>query len=432
MTVFSILKDCFNFKRNSLAIFVRSSDRYKPIDGIRGLSMLYVLITHALVMFIIDGDPAVIQFVQTLPPYLQWLLMGDKAVDAFFVISGFLIGEILFRQLKRTQDIAFGQFYLRRLLRLTPVYWVFLGLFLVFAVEGVENENIFYYAIYFNNFLEEQHRYLPWLWSLAVEEQFYLVFPLIIYVLFKWTKSPLKLLIFLLVLSLTIRFVILWLNPELLVSGDVLIISDSPVHKLYNQLLYINTYTRFGPFIMGAMIAYCWVFYQSVLLSKLNKTNQYRLLFILLLFTVGFALLPIYRPSELPNWVYYIYHTAHRHVFAFMVCIVILISLNPLGKSRWISKFLSSRWIYPFAQLSYPMYLIHLPLLLMTFTLIKSVYPEFIFSLPALFILSFTCLLPILIVAITLNLFFEAPFIRLRFYLDKPKGRYKLVEEKLR
>lgn len=109
---------------------------------------------------------------------------GYLGVDLFFVLSGFLITGIL---VKSRDSLAFPAylktFYWRRSLRIFPAYYVYLGVaFVIITVGRYHRANFLPYIFYFQNFHTAHSEYfLTHLWSLAVEEQFYLVWPFIVW-----------------------------------------------------------------------------------------------------------------------------------------------------------------------------------------------------------------------------------------------------------
>jgi len=144
------------------------------LDAIRAFAVLMVIMSH------------------WIPKTSKVILFGEIGVDIFFVISGFLITRILLTD-RDTAELGGGtkgqalfNFVLRRALRIFPIYY--LALFLFWIMQPYEGysirENIAYYATYTSNILFfQQNRwdsYLAPLWSLAVEEQFYLVWPFLI------------------------------------------------------------------------------------------------------------------------------------------------------------------------------------------------------------------------------------------------------------
>lgn len=128
-------------------------------------------------------------------------------VDLFFVISGFLITGILLRQ--RDKPHYFRVFYYRRALRIFPPYYLILALVFVFwQREAIADWAwyVFYGSNYQMAFVERGSPHLTAMWSLAVEEQFYLIWPLVVYWLS--TRNLTRLCLALLVLAPIVRLVL--------------------------------------------------------------------------------------------------------------------------------------------------------------------------------------------------------------------------------
>ena len=140
--------------------------RYRrELDGIRGVAIALVVLSHALQPTrILEGG-------------------GFVGVNLFFVLSGFLITSILVDEHRATGRISLRGFYERRLRRLGPALIVFLAVFLAWsAVAGLDRRADVLAALFYGSDVVEatggtMHE-LGHLWSLAVEEQFYLVWPL--------------------------------------------------------------------------------------------------------------------------------------------------------------------------------------------------------------------------------------------------------------
>jgi len=113
--------------------------------------------------------------------------MGDRAnlgVRVFFVISGFLITTLLLAEAEKHGQISLRGFYLRRVFRIFPAFYAYMAVILVGAGYGLWrlNEGDALYAVaYLMNFHQERAWVLGHLWSLSVEEQFYLIWPFIVY-----------------------------------------------------------------------------------------------------------------------------------------------------------------------------------------------------------------------------------------------------------
>jgi peptidoglycan/LPS O-acetylase OafA/YrhL len=127
------------------------------------------------------------------------------------VISGFLMGSILFGEFKPTGRLEVVRFYARRFLRLIPVYIVAMALGLFF-LHGVPGKPVWYNAenswanlLYVNNFLPIAQQYMGWCWSLAIEEQFYLLLPACILLFMGLGKRRVRFLVGAMVISVVIR-----------------------------------------------------------------------------------------------------------------------------------------------------------------------------------------------------------------------------------
>jgi peptidoglycan/LPS O-acetylase OafA/YrhL len=162
--------------------------RVPELDGIRGLAILLVLCNH----YIFDTGRFPLR---TPMAYVaRSLELSWSGVDLFFVLSGFLLGGILLDQ-KETSNY-FRVFYLRRAYRILPLYFLVFGLFLLAQIFGLARSsgvnwmfrehvpNLSYLTFTQNIFMALNHtrgsHWLTMTWSLAVEEQFYLVLPFMI------------------------------------------------------------------------------------------------------------------------------------------------------------------------------------------------------------------------------------------------------------
>lgn len=158
---------------------------FASLDGIRGIAILLVLLTHCK-----DYIPSVTVRIVHVKQVLSY---GWAGVDLFFVLSGFLITGILLDT--RKADNYFSGFYARRVLRIFPLYYVVLTAVLVgasfmhpypAALPLPEDRKL--YFVYLTNWLglwkgNWHANYLGHFWSLAVEEQFYLLWPVCVWFL---------------------------------------------------------------------------------------------------------------------------------------------------------------------------------------------------------------------------------------------------------
>ncbi len=149
-----------------------ASSRIAPLDGLRGLAVLAVILYHAT--FLEPGTGPVGRAL------LGATRLGWAGVELFFVLSGFLITRILVQS--RGAENYFRVFYVRRFLRIFPLYYAsLLLLVLLFRVAGGESA---WYWLYASNVKMTLAGWpsapLSHFWSLAVEEQYYLCWPLVV------------------------------------------------------------------------------------------------------------------------------------------------------------------------------------------------------------------------------------------------------------
>jgi peptidoglycan/LPS O-acetylase OafA/YrhL len=219
---------------------------YQPgFDGIRATGALFAVTAHASMIVLPDAGQA------GLPELLPGTFVF---MDAFFVLSGFLITALLLKEQQRTGGISLVAFYRRRALRLLPALWLLLIAHYIYASivnydMQLERETAWSVSIFTLNFRMDNiltarvSQGLTQLWSLSLEEQFYLVWPLIV--------------IFLLPLRRQLRTIVI-----VLVSAMVFI----AVRRYFMwadgadwMRLYTHTDTRADSLLLGGLLAYLWV-----------------------------------------------------------------------------------------------------------------------------------------------------------------------------
>lgn len=151
-----------------------STDRRMPsLDGIRAISILMVCYGH------LSGTR---YFPVSIVAYGRWC--GDVAhlgVLVFFVISGFLITSLLMSERETTGAISLKRFYLRRIVRIFPAFYAFILVMAIAALSGAAHltgRDFAYALTYTVNFEPDRSMQMGHLWSLSIEEQFYLLWPL--------------------------------------------------------------------------------------------------------------------------------------------------------------------------------------------------------------------------------------------------------------
>ena len=161
-----------------------SAIAYVPeLDGVRGLAILLVLAYHL--------QPAILRVGGTAASNVAGL--GWAGVDLFFVLSGFLITSILVNTKERPS--YFRNFYGRRFLRIFPLYYIYLAFILFLALPlayrhgllaGTSDSGQAWYWFYLSNWFTSVRDGIPLLghlWSLSIEEQFYIAWPVVVFLL---------------------------------------------------------------------------------------------------------------------------------------------------------------------------------------------------------------------------------------------------------
>jgi peptidoglycan/LPS O-acetylase OafA/YrhL len=215
-------------------------------DGLRGVGVLVVVVGHMSVLGVGHG--------------LLFLPGGTIALDAFFVLSGFLITTLLLKEQQGTGRIGLGGFYSRRALRLLPALVVLLvihGIYAYFThlnghIERVTLTSVlFYYSNYYLALAHPQSLLggapfvggMKHLWSLAVEEQFYLVWPVVV-IVFLGVQRSLKVVVCVLLTIIFAITVYRWVGWHGTAS-------------YYG--LFVRTDYRADAMLWGALLAHLWV-----------------------------------------------------------------------------------------------------------------------------------------------------------------------------
>jgi peptidoglycan/LPS O-acetylase OafA/YrhL len=210
---------------------------YQPgLDGLRAIAILTVLVFHVGAF---AGETT--------------LRGGFLGVQIFFVISGFLITALLFEEWNRNGRIRLGYFYVRRALRLFPALFAAVAVALIYASFAPRDQlhptarealaSIFYWDNWFHGLNVGNPTILLHTWSLSIEEQFYLVWPIVL----------------ILALSLAAVRSRLWVIPLAAAVASALgraTVSLSESHV--NSRLYFGTDTRADALLIGCMLALLW------------------------------------------------------------------------------------------------------------------------------------------------------------------------------
>ncbi len=144
--------------------------RFPSLDGLRAISIILVLFGHLV------GT-------QGFPIHTMHARIGEMGVRVFFVISGFLITSLLLSEQQRRGAISLAKFYYRRALRIFPAFYVMVAGIAILAATGhilLKHNDLLAAVTYTTNYHPDRAYNLNHLWSLAVEEQFYLLWPAVL------------------------------------------------------------------------------------------------------------------------------------------------------------------------------------------------------------------------------------------------------------
>ena len=233
---------------------------YLPgLDGMRAIAVIAVIVYHA---------------------NHTWLSGGFLGVEVFFVISGYLITLLLIGEHERTGRVRLGRFWLRRARRLLPALFTMMtgvAIYMAFFARrpmGANRGDFVAGTFYGSNWYQlwvglgytdfEAFAPMRHLWSLAVEEQFYLLWPLVMILLLRRRADRLpRVALWLVIASATIAVAI----GSLFVSGDIESECSASMHGYWrvfghcintNEFLYLSTFTRMSGVLLGAALAMVW------------------------------------------------------------------------------------------------------------------------------------------------------------------------------
>jgi peptidoglycan/LPS O-acetylase OafA/YrhL len=224
---------------------------YLPgLNGLRAIAALAVVISHTTLALGSFGlDPKI--FGTSKEGTEKGLLLASYGVIIFFTLSGFLITYLLLKE-KETGTLKVKDFYIRRILRIWPLYYLYLGLCiitLIFFKEAYDPSAIPFYIFLAANIPSVLQISLPFLahyWSLGVEEQFYLFFPQ----LAKLTNKKLfRIAVALILFILALKFVFWFLDRKYNINLPYVAINAAGFHTLLigvvSAILYYNGNSNF-------------------------------------------------------------------------------------------------------------------------------------------------------------------------------------------
>ena len=305
----------------------------RSLDGLRGLAIILVMLLH---MGVLTPFPFT-----SFRPLERLAESGFLGVDLFFVLSGFLITALLLSEFGRNDRIRLVAFYRRRALRLLPALAVLLATFVVYVLithlpRRPSFEAVLATALYVRNYVNVKvPPFTPvlgigHLWSLSVEEQFYVVYPAVLFVLLRARRR--------------------WITPTVLFTLATLVAlrraavfsqyRSSPAHL--EQLLNW-TDVRADGLVIGALAA--WIWYRRTLTPRATAVAGW--------LGAATTIVILENASETARWMYYGGWT----LFNVAVAMVVLACATRSWRGAVVLEWAPLRLL---GRVSYGLYLWHL------------------------------------------------------------------------
>jgi peptidoglycan/LPS O-acetylase OafA/YrhL len=310
----------------------------KLLDGIRGWAIIFVMLYHFTISFQQTRGLNSFDFL-----FAKIFGTGWLGVDLFFVMSGFLITSILYKSINNPS--YFKNFYVRRLLRIFPLYYGVLFLLLIVIPTlsnslaektAVMQENSFWFWSYLVNWKVAQLGTFNgfqsgYMWSLAVEEQFYIFWPLFVRVFY---KKLIKASLFLFAISLAFKSIAFYLG-------------------LTATTIYTMTFSHMDGLLLGSIFGVLFV--KGTLSSEIIKNLKLAsclsvvVIVVIALYTGGFS---FYNKIVASLGV-----TCASIIFCY-----VLIKTVYVGNSLLLQTLFSNHFVIRCGQLCYGLYLLHQPI----------------------------------------------------------------------
>tara|TARA_A100001015_G_scaffold255912_1_gene297671 strand:- start:1953 stop:3929 length:1977 start_codon:yes stop_codon:yes gene_type:complete len=308
---------------------------YRPdIDGLRAVAVIFVVFYHLF--------PDIVFF-------------GFIGVDIFFIISGYLITSLLLSNIKQNK-FSFKEFYARRIIRLFPSLLVVLFLTFLVAWFFLLDHELSYFGkqltagtIFLLNFqlmgeegyfnIASKSKPLLHLWSLSIEEQFYLLWPSVILLIYYFRKNSLNILLSLLIVFFSINIYL---------------------EIFYTNGSFYNSLARFWELILGAILGLYFFRdkkeYHSSSLKIFMDNSAYFGFFLIFIFIISFQ-------------TNYTYSGFWMLLPAFGSFLIILSQSN----EGLVYRVLSNKFFVNLGLISYPLYLYHWPIIYFTEVIFEQV-----------------------------------------------------------
>ena len=318
---------------------------------------------------------------------------GDQGVRIFFVLSGFLITYLLLIENEINHKISIKNFYIRRTLRIWPLYYLILliGIYILPSISSIFKfcGDPFMNLLFLNNFnvFETGICYNPHIliaWSVAIEEQFYLIWPIIFYFAVKIKKLPL-----------------------ICITGFI----SSYLYSVFIDYNYFSSFCNINYLLIGCYGGYLYKTYFKEINNSWIKSNYFLYLLIILLCLLTMIL---YNLSE--DFTEFIYIKEILYPIIYLLIVLYCVANDSTSKRK--GNILSSLGKY-----TYGMYLYH-PMIILFFKIIFDNLNWDYLNNPILnFNLSILSLISTIIISILSYRYFEKIFLNFKYKFSTVKTR---------
>ncbi|XP_049886584.1 nose resistant to fluoxetine protein 6-like [Pectinophora gossypiella] len=435
---------CFSVYTNTgrLLNFSSNSRALDCIDGVRSIALLWIIVVHTFsftILGYIHNQKNLVKWMSHYPIVLVY--SASVSVDTFFFLSGLLLVYTTIGKVpKKIFLTSLHLFYLNRFLRLFPLLAMGVllsaslvnhmadGPFWLNVAQNAQNCREYWWSTVFHiqNYVNPLRTCMAQTWYLSVDTQLYIVSPLVLWWLWGQPQRAWAALTAVTLLSLVCTTVISYVNNFSAAIEDINRLSE---YNNYLMKYYVNTFARAPPFFIGMFFGYILILSKDKKI-KISKRNA-SLLWVGSLFILAFcitAIYPVLQEDHTAQWFDNFLNSYMRAIWAAALGWIIFACAEGYGGP--VNWFLSlSMWKLT-ARLSYGLYLVHVPIMLIANgTWVKTHYVtsgELLYRFAADFVFS-------VIAAFTLCVLVDAPCITLQKLLiqqlgGKPPQRTKKTE----
>ncbi|GAB6020573.1 hypothetical protein CHUAL_003252 [Chamberlinius hualienensis] len=378
LTSFSIIK---NGKK--LLSTKTGGESLTCIHGMRLLSFFWVVLGHTYdyaSMMPIKNPLDITKAVDSVA--FNVIINGTYSVDTFLFLSGFLITYLGLKQMRKSGGkLNIFMYYFHRYWRLTPLYAMVIAFiagpyYLLgsgpqwpMMLNAQQNCRDYWWRnlLYINNLWDTAHICIDVSWYISIDMQFYLIMPIVLFSLY---KIPL-----LGYVIISLLFIITTVTPALYIhyhnipgypGREIIFNGNSPAAIDYQSNVYIKSYCRMGPYLVGICLAY--FLYKRDLRVKLSWWKNV----IGWILAAGLGLILIYGTygyfdgeKVMSNALNSVYGALSRPAWGLCVGWVVFVCVT--GNGGFVNTILSWRGMIPLGRLTYGGYLIHLSILFLLF-----------------------------------------------------------------